>query len=94
MTEQVVRTIEESADRVEKTARVVGEAVTVAREEGLDWRTLREAAALAGTAVLRFVQWWLCGRGLHAWQAYEYESGMLLEEFSVCGLERHPDLNG
>ena len=91
MTEQVAQAIEKSAHTVEKSAHVIGGAVEVARMEGVDWRTLREALALAGTAALRFFQWWLCGRGLHAWQAYEYEDGTPLEECCVCGVQREPE---
>ena len=88
MTEQAARTVEKSLHAVEKTAHVAETVVEVARQEGVDWQTLREAAVLTGSAVVKFVQWWLCGRGLHAWEAFEYDDGTRVEECSVCGRER------
>ena len=85
---EAVQKIEQTAHSVASAAHVVEEVVEVAREEDLDWATVREAAALAGMAALRFVQWWLCGRGLHSWQAWEYEDGTLLDECEACGAQR------
>jgi|EndMetStandDraft_8_1072994.scaffolds.fasta_scaffold595031_2 hypothetical protein len=88
MTGQAVRRIAESGRVVAKTPHVVEDVVQVARQEGLDWRTLREAAALAGRAAVKLIQWWLCGRGLHAWTTFEDEDGAPFEECSVCDRQR------
>ena len=50
----------------------------VAKE--LDWATVREAAKLAALAAVRFTSWWLCGRGVHIWETWEYEDGTVVEE--------------
>jgi hypothetical protein len=71
----------------EQTVRVTQETVEVLREE-LDWATLREAMQLAATAALRFAGWWLCGRGFHAWELWEYEDGTVVEECGSCRVVR------
>jgi hypothetical protein len=53
---------------------------------------MREAASLAFIAAVKFTQWWLCGRGLHAWRAWEYEDGTKVEECASC--ERQRELEG
>ena len=60
--------------------------VQVVSEE-LDWATVREAAKLAGVAAMRFTGWWLCGRGFHIWQTYEYEDGTVVEECGYCQMQ-------
>ena len=89
MKEQTVQAMEhgahvagQTAQLVEKTSQVVSE---VSKE--LDWATVREAAVLAGVAVLKFVGWWLCGRGFHEWQAWEYEDGTVVKECASCRVQ-------
>ena len=69
-----------------QTAQVVEETVRAVREDW-DWATVREAAMLAATAALSLAGWWLCGRGFHSWESWEYEDGTLVEECSSCGRE-------
>ena len=66
-----------------KTAHVVTK--EVARE--LDWATVREAAKLAAHAAVKSTSWWLCGRGLHIWEAWEYEDGTVVEECEYCQMQ-------
>ena len=88
---RTVQVVDKTAHAVEKTAHVVDEVVQVARQEGVDWATLKEAAVLAGTAAVKLVQWWLCGHGLHLWQEWEYDDGTALDECSSCGRQRVPE---
>lgn len=68
----------------DQTARVVEETVRAVREE-LDWATVREAASLAAMASLTFAGWWLCGRGFHSWDSWEFEDETVVDECSSCG---------
>ena len=63
-----------------KTAQVVTK--ELARD--LDWDTVRESAKLTGLAAVKFASWWLCGRGLHIWESWEYEDGTVVEECACC----------
>jgi hypothetical protein len=90
MTEQTLHAVEETGHVVAKAGQVAEETAQVARvvSDELDWATVRESLAVAAIAAARFVQWWLCGRGLHSWEAWEYDDGTVLEECSCCGGER------
>jgi hypothetical protein len=57
----------------------------VAKE--LDWVTVREAAKLAAEAAVKFATWWLCSRGFHNWEAWEYEDGTVVEECEYCQMQ-------
>lgn len=59
------------------------EAVT----EELDVETVRQAAALGWLAVLRLIGWYLCGKGYHHWQWWEYEDGTVTKACSSCDRE-------
>ena len=48
---------------------------------------MREAAKLAGLAAVKFVTWWLCSRGFHNWEAWEYEDGTVVEECEYCQMQ-------
>ena len=71
----------------DQTATVVDETVRAVREDW-DWATVREAASAAATAVLTFVGWWLCGRGFHSWEAWEFEDGTVVDECASCGKQK------
>ncbi len=94
MSEQSVEMVEKAADVVKETASVVETSAQVVSQvaEEADWATVREAAALAGMAALKFVGWWLCSRGFHIWQTYEYEDGTVVDECVSCQLEAAPAL--
>jgi len=66
-----------------KTAQVV--AKELAKE--LDWVTVREAAKLTALSAVKFTSWWLCGRGLHIWETWEYEDGTVAEECASCQMQ-------
>ena len=56
----------------------------------LDWATVREAAKLTALAAVKFTSWWLCSRGLHNWEEWEYEDGTVVEECESCHLQAVP----
>jgi hypothetical protein len=66
-----------------KTAHVVTK--ELARE--LDWATVREAAKLAAQAAVKSTSWWLCGRGLHIYETWDYEDGTVVEECACCQMQ-------
>ena len=84
---QVAHSMERTAQTVKQTTQIVS-----AVSEELDWATVREAAKLAGVAAMRFVGWWLCGRGFHIWQTYEYEDGTVVEVCISCEMQAGPAL--
>jgi len=90
MTEQALRVTAQALEATERAVEVTEQTVQTAQtlREQLDWTEVREVASLTGLAALRFVGWWLCGRGLHAWESWEYEDGTVVEECSSCRLTR------
>ena len=48
---------------------------------------MREAADLAALSAVKFTSWWLCGRGFHIWETWEYEDGTVVEECAYCQLQ-------
>lgn len=55
--------------------------------EELDWPTIREGAKLALLAALKFTGWYLCGKGYHAWELFEYDDGTQTKECLSCQKE-------
>jgi len=53
----------------------------------MDWATVREAAKLAALTAVKSTSWWLCGRGLHIWETWDYEDGTVVEECACCQMQ-------
>ncbi|MET0525425.1 MAG: hypothetical protein ABWZ91_11525 [Nocardioides sp.] len=66
-----------------KTVQVVAKEL----HQELDWATVVEAAKLTSLAAVKFTSWWLCGRGLHLWEAWEYDDGTVVAECACCQMQ-------
>ena len=42
---------------------------------------------MTALSAVKFTSWWLCGRGLHIWETWEYEDGTVAEECASCQMQ-------
>ena len=53
----------------------------------MDWATVRVGSEAGRPDGGEVHVGWLCGRGLHIWETWDYEDGTVVEECACCQMQ-------